>query len=291
MLIKFLEVYSKEDSYALHYKGVVVDNTDPDKLGRIKCTIKGRWEEGDFSKLPWVFPLSPCGLGGRVDLSSFCVPEVDSEVVIEFPFGDEYSPFYVGYWVSNATTKGTLFEENYPDTYGWVDSTVQWVRVNKQKKYLEYYNSLKNLIRVTEKGDIHINSAGNVVINAGKTLYFNASDSLILKSSDTSIEASGGIFHKAGGNFSVDGGGDVDLKAGGQSGVASTGKVVIAGSGVDLNSGPPLGTVDSDSGSHSIRISDLDSKIEELKNKVTELQALHDKLKGEVDSAKSTIKG
>ena len=69
---------------------LVVDNKDPDKLGRVKVrypTLPGQ----DTS---WWAPLS--SLGGGKDRGWFFLPEIDDEVLVMFEHGDIHRPVVVG---------------------------------------------------------------------------------------------------------------------------------------------------------------------------------------------------
>lgn len=70
--------------------GLVVDNKDPDKLGRVKVrfpTLPGQ----DTS---WWAPLSALGAGG--DRGWFFLPEIDDEVLVMFEHGDMSRPIVIG---------------------------------------------------------------------------------------------------------------------------------------------------------------------------------------------------
>lgn len=171
MFLKAIEVLNKSKPLAVPYKGVVVDNQDPLKLGRVKCTIDGIFAAvDDIGLLPWIAPHSPTSLGGRSDSSSFMVPELESELVIEFPYESIYAGFYTGFWQSQVTHHG-MFNEDYPETYGFSDKQNTFWKVNKRKKYMELSHSSGSYIRFDSTGDIEISSKRNVVFASsdGKT--------------------------------------------------------------------------------------------------------------------------
>jgi len=145
------------------FKGIVRSNSDPDKQGGVKCWVKSKLE-GTVVQLPWAFPLNSFGLGGSPDSSGFGVPEVGSELIIVFPTRDPYFPQYIGYWQSEKTHQ-TLFDTEYPNEYGFIDSFVSWVRSNKVKGMMEVFNQLRALVQITEDGDIRINVPRDLVIN------------------------------------------------------------------------------------------------------------------------------
>jgi hypothetical protein len=297
MLLRLIEHLRKENIHLYPQKGVVVENEDPKKLGRVKCTIKNRWEDSDTKKLPWVFPLSPFFLGGLTNLGFMSVPEMKTELIVIFPFEDEYSPFYVGYW-QNENTKGLLLEEDYPESWGIVDSTPQWFRVNKKKPYAEYYNSLENLVHFDEKGNVLLNVPKSLTVKVGENLNLKIEKNLAVKSGGGSIlNASAGISSQTEGNHCVEAGGNVtsmsggitEFKSGSDAGLNATGLATIEGAGVDINGGVILGAVDGDVGSLDDLLGELDSKISELDSKLSNLKALSDSLKSAGETAKTAI--
>lgn len=138
-LIKAIEVIKKENLLAFPHRGIVVDNDDPDKLGRVKVTIADLLEETDSTLLPWVYPHNPTGLGGN-GTGWFGVPEEGSELIIEFPFHDIYSGVYTGFY-QNVNTHQSVFDDEYPNTYGWVDSTGTYWKVKKTALTMELYHA------------------------------------------------------------------------------------------------------------------------------------------------------
>lgn len=77
------------------YEGVVTDNRDPDKLGRVKIRVPGLLDEPDSD---WCFQMGAPG-GGVAQRGHFDVPAVDSEVYVWFLGGDVDKPRWVtGHW-------------------------------------------------------------------------------------------------------------------------------------------------------------------------------------------------
>lgn len=161
MLLKPVDHMKKTNPFSKPYKGIVVDNDDPKKLGRIKVNIQG-FLEGLAEELPWIFPENPTGLGGRADLSSFIVPEVSSRVQVEFPFDDIYAGFYTGYWQSDITHQGSTFDEDYPESYGFRDSQGTHFKVNKSKKFVEVQHTSGARIRMNDDSSVEIQSRSEI---------------------------------------------------------------------------------------------------------------------------------
>ena len=78
------------------YRGFVVDNDDPEHLGRVRVTVPSVLGE---TVSGWALPCLP--FGGLGDQGMFMVPEIDSAVWVEFEEGNLDRPIWVGvYWRS-----------------------------------------------------------------------------------------------------------------------------------------------------------------------------------------------
>lgn len=76
------------------YAGVVTDNTDPLKIGRVKLRIPGHIE----GESEWAFPMGLPG-AGETRLGFFSVPKEGAEVGVWFLQGNKARPCYVaGHW-------------------------------------------------------------------------------------------------------------------------------------------------------------------------------------------------
>ncbi|QJT70942.1 hypothetical protein GR7B_00144 [Vibrio phage vB_VcorM_GR7B] len=151
MLFSAAEIMRPQRLFDKPLKGIVVDNEDPLKIGRVKCTVQP-FLVGDTASLPWIIQKSGTGLGGTSDDSAFAVPVVGSEVCVEFPFGI-YMPVYSGFWQSQATHQ-THFDEDYPNTYGFKDATGTYWRINKTKLHTEFRHASGSYIQFDKDGNV-----------------------------------------------------------------------------------------------------------------------------------------
>ncbi len=77
------------------YRGLVVDNDDPEQLGRLKVRVLSLL--GDEVVTGWAMPCLP--YGGAASQGALWIPTVDSGVWIEFEEGDLEFPIWVGtFW-------------------------------------------------------------------------------------------------------------------------------------------------------------------------------------------------
>jgi uncharacterized protein involved in type VI secretion and phage assembly len=84
-----------ERRYYGKYRGFVVDNEDPEQLGRLKLTVPSVL--GDEVVTGWAMPCVP--YGGAEGQGTLFVPDVDAGVWVEFEEGDLEFPIWVGtFW-------------------------------------------------------------------------------------------------------------------------------------------------------------------------------------------------
>jgi hypothetical protein len=90
----FGEFDTDEMRFVALYVGVVVDNVDPEKLGRVRVEIPGLVEP----KSAWAFPIGGAGGGGSKQRGGYDVPDKNASVAVLFHHGDLDHPYYFGGW-------------------------------------------------------------------------------------------------------------------------------------------------------------------------------------------------
>lgn len=91
-----------ERQYFGKYRGLVADNADPDKLGRLRATVPSLL---GAETTGWALPCVP--YGGAAEQGLFAVPDVGAGVWIEFERGDLSYPIWVGtWWASGEAPEG-----------------------------------------------------------------------------------------------------------------------------------------------------------------------------------------
>lgn len=101
------------------YRGFVVDNADPENLGRLKLKVPSVL--GTDVVTGWALPCSP--YAGAANQGMLFIPEVDSGVWVEFEEGDLEFPVWVGGFWSKPDDETELPKPN--DGEGIEESEVQ----------------------------------------------------------------------------------------------------------------------------------------------------------------------
>ena len=187
-----------------------MDAEDGLKLGRVKCTIAEIFDDTDPDNLPWCFPKNGTGLGGQgtssgdpVGGSSFFVPEVGSELLVTFPYGDIYTPVYSGYFQSSLTHQ-TFFNDDYPNSYGFADSVGNKIKVNKTSGAAEVDHQSGAKFTLDTDGNMVVTIPGNLTANVTGNLSATVSGTV-------DIEATGNVTVNSSGNTYIKGSGGVGL--------------------------------------------------------------------------------
>lgn len=88
------------------HRGIVVDNADPLKLGRLKIRVEAAYGLQPVRELPWAWPCFPAG--GSANCGFFSVPEKGAGVWVEFQWKDgepdPAHPVWSGIWLGEGDT-------------------------------------------------------------------------------------------------------------------------------------------------------------------------------------------
>ena len=224
MLLKFADHLKPSKSLERFHKGIVVDNEDPEKLGRIKCTVKRMFEDKD--KLPWVFPKNESPV-------KFEVPKIGAELVIVFPFKNIYSPFYDGYW-HNKDNHNDYFDDDYPDTSGFFKENLKG-KFNDKSKEGEVEHSSGTKAAIADDGTVTVEIAKDLAITIeGKYDVSATGDITFATDAKISFVGKGGLEYTTDGNAVFSGKGGTDIGDGGSATNVKGTMVNLAGGGAGI---------------------------------------------------------
>jgi len=181
--------------------GLVVENNDPEKLGRVRLVVPALPDGPEL----WARVVSP--LAGP-DRGLYFLPEIEDEVLVTFTQGD----------LSSAYVLGALWgaKKQPPDYVGGIGNEIKAIKT-RSGHLLEFddgdgseaitiKDKNNNTITIETCTDrIIIKSQSEMEISADKQMTITA-DNIIIKAKDISIEADS--------SFTLDGGASADIQAG-----------------------------------------------------------------------------
>jgi len=206
------------------YRGIVVDNADPKKLGRLKLQVPSVL--GDEVVTGWALPCLP--YGGDVNQGFWFIPEVGAGVWMEFEEGDLEFPLWVGtFWSETGgeseapkpndkdgaeqssvqdppTSKIIKTKKGHTIQLEDADGEEQVIIQDNQNKHLITLNSTGIKIQDgTNKNEMIFNSDGMSFTDANKNEMILNSDGMIFKDTNGNQftnDNSGIIIEDANGN-------------------------------------------------------------------------------------------
>lgn len=212
------------------YIGVVTNNKDPEKLGRVKIKIPIIDEKNELDWVRIATLMSGNGYG------TLFVPEVGTEVLVAFLMGDIRQPVIIGaLWnkkqkppsgqdagnnIRQIVTRSG-HEVTFDDSQGKGKITVkstagQTLEIDDQKSsILVKDKSGQNAIRITggTSNDIEVKSGTNkITINNKGDISIESLKGIKLKSTQVSIEANANLNLKANAAIKIDTNGILELK-------------------------------------------------------------------------------
>jgi hypothetical protein len=159
------------------YRGFVVDNADPEQLGRLKVSVPSVL--GDEVVTGWAMPCVP--YGGDADQGFLFIPEIGAGVWVEFEEGDLEFPIWVGTFWSKPGGESEL-----PKPDGEVqDPPTQKIIKTRKGHTIQLEDAdgeEKIIIKHKDNSFIAIDKDGSVIIgnSKGSTIFLNAKDENVM---------------------------------------------------------------------------------------------------------------
>lgn len=176
------------------YRGVVTDNNDPEKRGRLRLMVPSILGE---TPTGWALPSLP--FGGLADQGLFLVPEVDAQVWVEFEAGNLDLPIWTGTFWQASGDPPAEGDKSPPTTRLLKTPSGHILQFDDEsgKEKFRLGHPAGTELTVDEKGTVILADAkGNRLTldaDAGQLLVEDANgNTIILSSSGTTIEDANG---------------------------------------------------------------------------------------------------
>ena len=235
-------------------RAFVTDTEDPKHWGRVKVCFLWQWanyDRGDkCGKSPWIQVAQP--YSGENGLGMHFIPEIYSQVMVDFEEGNYERPFVVctqhrqkwsvdeAWYPGNNNVKALrtasghtieIHDTQTDDNYG--NSGFIRVYDREQNIYEMLLSADKKLIKINCKGDIDIHADGNISMSAGGNIKETAGGSITNKAGKHVSNSAGGDFNAgAGGTFNGSAGGEVLINAGSNFSAKASAKMDLTSSDI-----------------------------------------------------------
>jgi hypothetical protein len=226
----------KDDLLGTTWIGEVVDIEDPNKVGRIKVKVFGKFDDIPTVDIPWAHPGMNSTAGSASGGGHFSVPKKGSIVSVKFDQGNIYHPEYFFNQKISDEVKSEI-SGSYTNAHVLIYDTVtaEFVKVyfTEQKGLmLDYKTSIVNIlpdksivlenaskkgrIEMLDDGTLNITQKNNIDIKGSKDLIVKIDvDAKITVAGNTTINTTGNTTIKSSGNIVLNHGGKLDLGVGG----------------------------------------------------------------------------
>ena len=183
--------------------GIVTNNDDPDKMGRVK--VKFPWLS-DEDESDWARVAAPMAGNER---GFYCLPEVEDEVLVAFERGDVHFPFVLGALWNGRDAPPASNDDGKNNVRVLKSRSGHVIRLTDEDG--------KEKVEIIDKGgknQLVFDTAENTVtVSAGKDLTLSAEEGAIkLKAKSVEIESSADTKIKAGSGMNVEASGTMTVK-------------------------------------------------------------------------------
>lgn len=203
-LLRLLIDNSNELNYNNFYSGKVVNNIDPEKLGRCQIRVYGIFEDTiPDSDLPWAIPDFEF-IGSTI--GSFVVPPINAIVKVYFEHGDIYFPHYTTKVIEKKKLSDLRLED-YPDTMIIFETDEgDYLTLNRKSRKFTFHHNSGNNIEILKDGNTNILIKGNKeqIVNKDE-MHIVKGDHVIKNNNIGKIEINrNGDILVTGGNVTID---------------------------------------------------------------------------------------
>ncbi|MBU4261459.1 MAG: phage tail protein [Proteobacteria bacterium] len=226
-----------EHRYYGKYRGIVVDNADPEQLGRLKLKVPSIL--GNDIVSGWAAPCVP--YGGEMNQGMLFIPEVNAGVWVEFEEGDLEFPIWVGTFWSKPDGESELPKPN--DADGTEQGSVQDPPTRKIIKTVKGHsiqfedNDGEEMITIVEAVNNHVitlDANGIAITDGAGTITIedaNGNQVLLDSSGITCTDMSGNEIKMDGQGVQLSDANGNAIKMDAMSGFAGPGVKINAGTG------------------------------------------------------------
>lgn len=198
-------------------RAVVVDNKDPEKLGRVRVQFLWQKEQDDSLITPWIRIAQPHGGSNK---GFYFIPEIDEEVMVGFEMGNAEKPYVIGTlyqgvqrpgsnWYNETNDIKAIRTRNGHTVEIYDEGEGGYIRIydNEKENYILTFSTDEKLIKLESTGNIELYADNDIIMEAGNNINMKAAV-------DMNRDAGENISETAGKSLTVDIGENITETAG-----------------------------------------------------------------------------
>ncbi|WP_378172836.1 type VI secretion system Vgr family protein [Aquimarina sp. SS2-1] len=207
---------------------IVVDNVDPEGMGRVKIQYAWQKETGETS--PWIRQASLAGGPGQ---GMYFVPEKGDEVIVDHEGGNAEAPIVKGS-VTNASSVPESFKSGNNHLKAIKTRSGNQVTLNDADGSVTIADPSGNTIVMGGNGEITINAPNKITFSSTDIVMEASNDLTVNAGNNITSSAAKDISSSAGTNFKMDAGTDIKAKAGAKATINGSKSVSVFGKRVSI---------------------------------------------------------
>ena len=198
---------------ALSCRAWVIDNNDPERMGRVRVCFGWQYESNQFDRdyiyTPWIRVEQP---HAGLDKGFYFIPENGEEVMVDFEGGNAEMPYVRSSlynpvqktddgWASQNTVEtnevkairtrnGHTIEIHDAGEGGYIK-----IYDNKKNNYVLTFSTDSKLISLQSSGDIHLKAANDITLDAGNNIKITAGNDSTVNTGNNMKNMVGNNFH------------------------------------------------------------------------------------------------
>ena len=188
--------YSDTDVYpaAPSCRAKVVDNEDPNNLGRIRVQFDWQAQQDASMITPWLRIAQPYAGGGKG--FSF-IPEIGEEVIINFEGANAERPYVAGTffngpdcpdnsWLPGNNQVKAIRTRNGHTVEIWDKGEGGYIRIydNGKENYILTFSTDDKLIKLESTGNIELYAQNDIIMHAGHDINASADNDIFIAASN-----------------------------------------------------------------------------------------------------------